>query len=212
MKNKLNGMDLPIYHDDYIMEKDELIQLIKSAFLFEPMPNGDDIVYDPQTADEGIEQIYSGKLWYELDYKFILENRNGIYFFSNNAFKYFIPAFMIASIEYFEETDDVPAVVVSIFTLPEKADIVNQFNYLKLYNNSIGHDEELMKELLKNNDDQRKWFLERMSVFNESQCKTIIKYLKYMEQYKDDLYNDPKIAYERYWRRFGYKGNGIFID
>jgi hypothetical protein len=33
-----------------------------------------------------------------------------------------------------------------------------------------------------------------------------------MEQYKDDLYDDPKISYERYWRRFGYKGNGVFID
>ncbi|MDR1460961.1 MAG: hypothetical protein LBI78_04895 [Campylobacteraceae bacterium] len=200
------------FEDDYIMEKSELIELIKTAFMSNKMPDDNDIVYDPLTADEGIEQVYSGKLWYELDYKFILENRNGIYFFSKNAFRYFIPAFMIATIEYFEETDDVSAVVVNIFTLPEKADTVKKFNSLKSYNNSIGYDEELMKELIKSTDGQREWFLERMSSFNDMQCKSVIKYLKYMEQYKDELYNDPKISYERYWRRYGYKGNGIFID
>jgi hypothetical protein len=64
-KNKLNGFDLPVYHDDYIMEKEELIQLIKSVFLFEPMPNDDDIVYG--SSGEGIEKKTSrekfGMIW-----------------------------------------------------------------------------------------------------------------------------------------------------
>jgi hypothetical protein len=211
-KNKLNGFDLPVYHDDYIMEKEELIQLIKSVFLFEPIPNDDDIAYG--SSGEGIEKNFKGKIWYDLDKEFILENYDALGFFTDNALKYYLPAFMLATIRDYEEMDDVPARVVSYLTLPELADIVVLVNNLKTGPDPDPKwfDDNFMKTLLKNQEDLRKKFLGQMSIFNDTQCKTIIKYLKYMEQYKDDLYDDPKISYERYWRRFGYKGNGVFID
>ena len=99
------------------MDKDIVINSIRKIFALEKYPGDENLAYDGQDDYEIdlIKQNFIGKLWQNLDNDFILENRNSIYFFSKYAFKYYLPAFMIAIIENFDELDDLPNIIIGGF-------------------------------------------------------------------------------------------------
>jgi hypothetical protein len=200
------------------INKTELTAQIKNAFMPAQLPGCENIAYDNSGIYLDVEEIkqnYSGKLWHELDHAFLWENRDGIYFFSKEAFKYYIPAFMIAAIENFDEMDDVPDIVVGAFTYKERSDIVEQRERLESYDPIPGMQklddmDEFEKIALGHLQAWQENFLERMRMFDGQQIQAIINYLKYMEQYyeMDELYEDPKIAIERL-AGLGYGVQGI---
>ena len=187
------------------MDKNELIKTIKMAFIEEKYPGDHDIVYDNsgQYLDvEETRQNFSGKLWHELDNDFLFYNRDGLFFFSKNGFKYYLPAFMIAAIKDFNEIDEVPDIVIGQLLLPDRDEM------LSFYGGLSQKHEDYKKMMLKNFDNHFKecqeTFFKRVNEFNIEQCKAIKLFLEYMEKYTDELYesHNPKTCLERYWKKY----------
>jgi hypothetical protein len=190
------------------MENNELIKIIKEAFISEEYPGDNNLAYsDNGCFDvEEIKQNFTGKLWHALDKDFLLKNRESIYFFSKAAFKYYIPAFMLATIQYYDDMDDLPDRIIGVFLLPEKEDIIEMSKKLKSFPQiegiktiNYGEYDAYIKTSLQSFEETREYFFEKANEFNKGQRNAIKMYLEYMEKYQDDLYNDPKVALERYW-------------
>jgi hypothetical protein len=102
--------------------------------------------------------------------------------------------------------DDLPDKIIGMFLLPEKEDIIQTYKKLKSFppiegiTNTLNYD-EYMEMGLQFFEENQKGFFERINEFNKNQRNVIKMYLEYMQEYKDDLYYDPKIALERYWCR-----------
>jgi hypothetical protein len=191
------------------MEKKELIVNIENVFKNEKYPGDSHIIYDNNCnypECEMLKKLFVGKLWNEITDNTLFEVRHNISFFSKEGFKYFIPAFMIATVKEFDEMDDLPDIVVGKFTLPTEMDTALLAHNIKLYRidkqiSSIDFN-EFFQNALKQNNNEIHHFIECMGSFNEIQSETIKNYLEYMVKYEDDLYRNPKIAIERYWFQF----------
>ena len=196
------------------MDKDIVINSIRKIFALEKYPGDENLAYDGQDDYEIdlIKQNFIGKLWQNLDNDFILENRNSIYFFSKYAFKYYLPAFMIAIIENFDELDDLPNIIIGMLLVPEREDIIKTYDKVKSYppipeikNQLTNDDYDYLKEsMLKTFERDRQWIYELLNEFNMEQCCAIKMFLEYMQKYEDELYesNNPKIVLERYWNKY----------
>jgi hypothetical protein len=191
------------------MNKEEIIETIKKAFIAEKYP-GDDKLVDKiiYPEEEEIVENFTGKLWYELKNDFLLNFRDNIYFLSKCALKYYIPAFMIATVKDFNKMDDIPDMIIGVFLLPEKEDIIKLYQNVKSFEPIEGITDTIdynkcEKMALDFFERDRKIFYERMNEFNNEQCKAITLYLEYMKQYKNELWenNDPQIALDRYWNK-----------
>ena len=191
------------------MDKDFVIETIKEAFMMEKYP-GDDFLSDTSDTYERdlIEQNFIGKFWQDMDKEFMLKNRDSIYFFSKYGFKYYLPGFLLAIIEDFDELDTLPDIIVGMLSVPEKEDIIELYTKVKSYPKITGvieiNFDELEETMLKSFEGDKQWKLERLNEFNKEQCIAIKMFLEYMKKYKDELYesNNPEIVLERYWSKY----------
>ncbi|MDR1461091.1 MAG: hypothetical protein LBI78_05545, partial [Campylobacteraceae bacterium] len=174
----------------------------------EKYPGDSNLAYDNASVYpeyENLKNKFKGKQWYELENEFIFNEKDSLFFFGKKGFKYFIPAFMIASIEAFDETDNLPDIVIGKFTLPTEIDDIILANQIKLDSINRQNPERLndfFRNSLKEKNKQIHTFIDCMIDFNKEQCKSIRDFLEYMTKYSDELYNDPQIAIERYWFQF----------
>jgi hypothetical protein len=82
------------------------VRKIKKAFSDLDHPDNDNIVYDNNSDyDELVEtaQAFTGKHWNEITLETLLENYERIPFLSDIASRFYLPAFMIATLLHFEE-------------------------------------------------------------------------------------------------------------
>jgi hypothetical protein len=191
-----------------MLDKLELIKNIRNAFISEEYPGDSNLASNNASVYpeyENLKNKFKGKQWYELENEFIFNEKDSLFFLSKKGFKYFIPAFMIASIEEFDEMDDLPNIVIGKFTLPADIDDIILANKIKLSNMDWQNPEKLsdfFQSTLKEKNKQIHTFIEYMIEFNKEQCKSIRDFLEYMVKYSDELYNDPQITIDRYWFQF----------
>lgn len=99
------------------MNKQELNKLIRNAFRNTPYPKSKlTNTYD----DEGVADFFSGKSWTGHSVSDLRFYAVAISFFEPEAFRYFLPAFMLAELEDPEEADIIGESIV--FSFGEPAD------------------------------------------------------------------------------------------
>lgn len=117
----------------------ELATLIETAFANTPSPGDafDDISATRQ--DEGIVDYFRGTTWRDHDVCDLRRHSAALSFFTEAAFRYWLPAFMLASLEDDVEADVIPGSIefkmredatLRLFTLPERRAIsafLNEF-------------------------------------------------------------------------------------
>jgi hypothetical protein len=105
------------------------LQFVKDLLIIFPdesPPPSNDIVYD--NSEEHLEcveirQSFAFKRWTSLSTPFLRWHADSIFFFTANAFAYYLPAYMRASITDYENSDIVTHNLLGALTRPSKEPI-----------------------------------------------------------------------------------------
>ena len=98
------------------MNTQELEHSIRDAFRNTPYPKGKlTDTYD----DEGVAEYFSGTTWSEHSVSNLRHHVAALSFFEPDAFRYFLPAFMLAELENREVADVIKESIVFSFGEPE---------------------------------------------------------------------------------------------
>jgi len=99
------------------MNTEELKTLIKKAFKDTPYPVGKlTDTYD----DEGVSEFFAGKQWENLNAPDLRKHDVALSFFEPEAFRYFLPAFMLAELSDPETADVIGESIVFHFSKPKE--------------------------------------------------------------------------------------------
>lgn len=97
------------------MNSDELKIIIREAFKDTPYPAGKlTDTYD----DEGVSEYFTGKKWETLNISDLRKHYVALSFFEPQAFRYFLPAFMLAELTDPETADVIGQSIVFHFSKP----------------------------------------------------------------------------------------------
>lgn len=93
--------------------RQSLEKTIFQAFGNVPYPNDNSIARpdDPQIEQDEIKRLFRGKRWQDLSNDFLMYNHGALYHLSEKALIYFLPAFLMASLDYDQ------AGIIGIFTV-----------------------------------------------------------------------------------------------
>lgn len=99
--------------------------LIAEAFNAVPRPRDDalvsgDVTYDPEYRD--VARDFSGQTWQALTRDFVRAHADALPLLTASAFRYFLPAYLLACLRAGAELDTVPFNVVSSLAPPEDAE------------------------------------------------------------------------------------------
>jgi hypothetical protein len=146
---------------------DSVTQRIQNAFQSLPYPGDDNIVY-PDTFrfnyDEGLRAFksFKGKPWQEITLEALIANRDHLSFLTADAYRYYLPAYMIAVLRHFHKVDVLANNTYYSLTPPPKDDFWEEM------------------------------FLSRAKGFNRSQQTAIREFLSlYAQLSPDSITDDP---------------------
>lgn len=193
------------------MHKEQLISAIRSAFTDEIYPGDGNLIYDKSGTHLECEQVrtaFTRKRWEQLDKPFLINHRQDYTCFSGEAFRYYLPAFLLLVISDFDEADDLPFNLVSALTLPTEFDTVQMANAVK----SSGLDKQmpdidfefiLQNQLHYTNQDVHNFFV-RFGALKRTQSEAVKHFLEYVQQEHgyEFLHDEPTTALTRYWFQF----------
>lgn len=93
---------------------------IKAAFANVPYP-GDDRIADHQNCLEcdDVRAHFRGATWFGHSVEELQQYRSALPLFTPEAFQYFLPAFMLVSLEAWHEADDIPFSVMCMCLPPD---------------------------------------------------------------------------------------------
>jgi Family of unknown function (DUF6714) len=115
----MNGM-----HSNNSMSEEGVSALegeLERAFGHLPLPKSDGIVYDNSGEHLECNQVrakYSGRHWRDLSIEDIIEEPDALAFFTDEAFRFYLPAFIRASLRDPERADLIPYHVLSSLARP----------------------------------------------------------------------------------------------
>lgn len=93
-----------------------LVNKIIEAFPVQPVPL--EPLMEPEylnplaQGDEGATEYFSGKPWDTLNVEGLVYHSAALYMFTPQAHSYYLPAFMMASIKYPHEADEIPDLII----------------------------------------------------------------------------------------------------
>ncbi len=81
------------------MTKGDIQQLLQKSFRSHPPPTGDDLVSGAGKAadSQAIQDLFSGRRWYELDPEFVIEHADLLWSMEPQAQRYYLPAYLLAT-------------------------------------------------------------------------------------------------------------------
>lgn len=167
--------------------KDELIQLIKEAFRGNRYP-GDNCLRNSDQGDEPylLEEEFKGKTnWEYLNSEFLDQAPDdfstALSFFSDEAFHFYIPAYLIADIKEELESTDVAWYLCH--------DFEEDYRDKKIHGNQTWSD----------------YGQKRFSTFSETEVKAVIAYLEFKKENYDEWDNSERKtvtqALDFYWKK-----------
>ena len=181
------------------MNKTLLINLITEAFKDTPYPGNNNIaIHERDLEFESLDE-FIGLDWRDITVNFLSpKHTSSLCFMTPVAYLYYLPAYMLASIEDYEESDLIPDNLVSDFTLPKQQEL----DELSAFIYNITQNEKDITRF--NIDEEKAWFTERTNSFSDEQKNAIYQYLKYLndEHAEDYPDNEPQVAIDRYWKNY----------
>lgn len=153
--------------------------LIEKAFPNKPFNGG--VIYDGGEKYEDSAMTatrFQGRSWKGFDPKFLRKYSDSVHFFSNEAYVCFLPAFLVAIIDAYDEVDTLVETVVGTL-LPVAGDDESSRYKAELFEGRVG--------LL--NDDQR---------------TAVAAFLRHIKETHGETFTDQgeEDALEAYWREY----------
>ncbi len=112
--------------------------------------------------------------WKDVPDQLIAENDSVLCFVDPKGFRYYLPAYMISSLQNYETSE------------------------------TYSHNHPVCSLELSEHGGIRRWQLERFEVFNEAQAKSICRFLRFMADREEDFVDVrvARAALDAYWGRF----------
>lgn len=86
---------------------------IRDAFRVAAYPGDSNIVYDLRYPDcREIAAAFKGKHWGDVPLELLLGSHESLSFFTDEAFRFYLPAYLLAAIERYEDADIIPLYVL----------------------------------------------------------------------------------------------------
>jgi hypothetical protein len=100
-----------------------LKQIIEEAFAEVPYPGDNNITRCPYHCSEcrRIAEYFKGKQWTGYEIEELRNNNVALSLFTPEAFQYFLPAFMLASVDFYEKGDIIPDAIRFHFEYSQEA-------------------------------------------------------------------------------------------
>jgi hypothetical protein len=102
--------------------RDEVIRDIGAAFADVAYPGDDQLVYDNSGRHlecTQVREVFRGRSWRDLDLETLRRNASALFFFTPAAYRYYLPAFLIAAVRDFERADVIPDTIVCTLKKPK---------------------------------------------------------------------------------------------
>ena len=183
----------------------EVENLIIDSFQSLQYPGDLNIVYNNGSNDLDcveVRQAFQGKNWSEVPSEVLLHENTSLYLMTAEAFRFYLPAYLLFVIQDFDRADILPETTVHCLTLPlEVDDLVRvEFFHARPHLISAELKKFLVEELGRSNQKIHQ-FMDRMSNLSREQGKAIKYYLEYLSKHHEDYFlsREPEIAIERYW-------------
>jgi hypothetical protein len=160
------------------------VAAVEGAFQHTPYPQG--CLFQEgffcETEWQEVCRQYEGKLWYDLELPFLLSNYDALYVFSASAYRYYLPAFLLAILREHDESDHLVGEVISTLLPPDQltlGTIVNPLAFVAYRSN-------------------QKSFRERLKLLSHQQRDAIVMCLHHIVAFEDE--DDYSIKALEYWR------------
>jgi hypothetical protein len=183
-----------------------LVEQIESAFAATPYP-GDDHICDPRPGDEEVAEYaleFRGASWNRLHPEFLAYHDAAISFFTPQAFRHFLPAYLIAELrapdtEIWLNSSSVFHLSYGLVEMPTLSDaqIEGMIAAMKKENPELEIEPQIFKPIEDPGAYDRA--IKRFSTFSLAEREAIVAYLQYAAE--NDPYERPRIeeALEKYW-------------
>jgi len=162
--------------------KKSLLERIRGAFGTKTCPGCDRLVEGDSSEAEQIAESLIGRRWQDLDIEFLCsEHVVRFSLMTQEAFCYFLPAFMSASISDYATAESLARNLVRALTVPPAEELAGSAYA-----------------------DDREKFLDTMRGLNKEQGRAVCEFLEYLDIVHGDDYpdNDPRVAVDSFWLDF----------
>jgi hypothetical protein len=187
------------------MKKSDLVHRIHEVFSTQTPPAATQIVDSGCDEAAGIRLMLSGKLWTELAHNELCGENSALGFLTDQAFRYYLPAYMILLLHDLRAADLLSSSVIRHLTLPVEGDTLLLMNSLGQSRYANKNLETLLQDTLRESTTRAGKFILRMKGFTQPQGETINEFLRFLTEHHSDYYDErePEIARLRYWLQFG---------
>ncbi|MBE0535690.1 MAG: hypothetical protein IH624_08465 [Phycisphaerae bacterium] len=162
-----------------------LDERIREAFKDVTYPGDDKIVTGTTMEDEEVAKALTGKTWRDIDAKFLNANCiQSIFFLDFQAYRFFLPAFLLATVQDYGKVPEIVHNLVSTLLDPVTE---QRLRSPRLYEGKEAVDTYT--------------FLCRMNPLTYRQVEVVVDVLKFLCDYhmRDFRHNEPHFALQGYW-------------
>ena len=99
--------------------KRDLSVLVRSAFPEVPVPRRKKIVVSGDPESKEIVRDFGKRKWSEIPFETLFWHRESLFMMSETGIRYYLPAYLLAMVERYDETDLMPDAVISSLTPDE---------------------------------------------------------------------------------------------
>ncbi len=126
----------------------ELAQQVEMAFSDVPYPGDDNIVTHPNTSlASHLPALLTGKHWKDVPLEFIIQENLSLPLFTPAGFRFYLPAFLRATLLYPDQVDILPSNIFSSLTPPDEE--INLQNFLNRVNGFTREQTETLKAFVR---------------------------------------------------------------
>lgn len=184
-----------------------LIDQIRRAFQDLQFPGADRIISLSATNEPGLYRGFTEPPRYEIDVDFAMAHCTKLAALTPEAFRYYLPRFLIISLEHYEQASEIADSLVYHLALPKREDEMEVRDIFM-----TAEQEGALPEPLESYFDESGFldfeaeelaFFERMKGLTKMQELAVYAYLKYLKDEHSDDFDivTPQLAISRYWAK-----------
>ena len=182
-----------------------LIEQIRRAFQDLQFPGADRIISWSAANDPELYRDFTEPPRHEIDVDFAMGHCSRLAALTPEAFRYYLPRFLIISLEHYEQASEIADSLVYHLAIPKREDEMEVRDIFMR-----AEEEGELPEPLESYFDESEFldyeaeelaFFERMKVLTKMQELAVYAYLKYLKDEHSDDFGilTPGLAISRYW-------------
>jgi hypothetical protein len=94
------------------MRAEEVAEQIRRAFSAAPYPGDNRLTQGSSLEATQVSNFLKGRRWQDLGVEELALNHESLFFMTPEAIRYYIPAFLIASVRHYDDSDKIPGTLL----------------------------------------------------------------------------------------------------